>query len=336
MGQTKVADRQLNTSPGSGGVSSPGGSNKQVQYNNNGVFAGSSKIQINNNGSLEVGIEENPVIPPSGFIGLYATSIANRTLPKYIGPSGRSDSLQVNLFRNKIGIWVPPGNANTVPGIFGLPAATVVGTATARNVATTNLVTRIRRLGYVSANTAGALTEQRFTAAQYTAGTGTDGIGGFFYCIRFTPSNAAAVSGERFYTGLMDSTAAATNVEPNTLVNHIGIAQLSTDATQWCLVYGGTSAQTAIPCGTSLGAPNGLSNSFFELIIYAPSAISNTFYVKVTNIITGATFEYTLTGTATQIPVNTVLLAPKTFKTNNTTALAVAFDIASIYIETDN
>ena len=190
MGQTKVADRQLNTSPGSGGVSSPGGSNKQVQYNNNGVFAGSSQIQINNNGSLEIGIEENPITPPSGFIGLHATSLANRILPKTIGPSGRDDTLQVNLFRNKIGLWVPSGNSNTVPGIFGLPASTNVGTLTARNVATTNLATRIRRIGFVSSTTAGSLAEQRFAAAQHTAGTGTDGIGGFFYCIRFIPSNS--------------------------------------------------------------------------------------------------------------------------------------------------
>lgn len=336
MGQTKVADRQLNTPPGSGGGSSPGGSNKQVQYNNNGVLAGSSKLQINNNGSLEIKIEDNPAIPPAGFIGLYATSIANRTLPKHINSSGRDDVLQVNLFRNKIGFWVPSGNSNTAPGIFGLPTSTNVGTLTARNVATTNLATRIRRIGYVSAATAGSLAEQRFAAAQYTAGTGINGIGGFFYCVRFVPSNAAAVSGERFSIGMINSTVAATNVEPSSLTNCIMLSQLSTDNTQFYITYGGTSAQTPIPVGTAVGSPTSRTTDFYELIIYSPSTVVNTFYVKITNITTGVTFEQTLTGTATQIPVNTVLLAPKAWKTNNATALAVAFDIASIYIETDN
>lgn len=336
MGQTKVADRQLNTPPGSGGGSSPGGSNKQVQYNNNGVFAGSSKVQVNTNDSLEIAIEENPNTPPTGFIGLTATSIANRILPKTIGPSGRDDALQVNLFRNKIGIWVPPGNANTVPGVFGLPVATAVGATTARIVATTNLVTRIRRLGYISASNAGSLAEQRFTAAQYTAGTGINGIGGFFYCVRFVPSNAADVSGERFSIGMINSTAAATNVEPNTLKNCIMLSQLSTDATRWYITYGGTEAQTPIAVNASVGSPASRTTDFYELIIYAPSTVSNTFYVKITNIVTGVTFEQTLTGTAAQIPVNTVLLAPKAWKTNNATTGQVAFDIASIYIETDN
>jgi hypothetical protein len=189
-------------------------------------------------------------------------------------------------------------------------------------------------MGFVSAATAGSLTELRVPVAQYTAGTGSNDGSGFIYKTMFVPSNAAAVSGERFFIGLMNSTSAATNVEPNTLTNCIGIAQLSTDNTQFYLVYGGSAAQTAVALGTGIGSPSSQSTSLFELSIDAPQETANTFTVTVTNIGTGVTFTQTLTGNDTVIPQSTTLLAHKAWKTNNATALAVGFDIASISFET--
>lgn len=193
----------------------------------------------------------------------------------------------------------------------------------------------MRRLGYVSAATAGSLAEARFALAQYSAGSGNDDGSGFFAVFRFVPSNAAAVTGERFFVGMMNSTTAATNVEPSTLTQCVGIAQLSTDSTQWYLVYGGSAAQTAIALGTSLGAPDARSTIAWELAIYAPPLTANTFTVQVTNLTTKAKVIQTVSGTSAQVPQSSTLLAPKLWKTNNATALAVAFDLASLYIETD-
>ena len=131
----------------------------------------------------------------------------------------------------------------TVPGVFGFTAPTTVGTVTARNVATTNFATRMRRLGYVSAATAASLASARVPVAQYTIGNGA-GLGGFTYIVRFVPSDAAAVSGERFFVGLTSATGAPTNVDPATLTNAVGLAQLSS-GTNCFVVYGGSAAQTA-------------------------------------------------------------------------------------------
>lgn len=120
-----------------------------------------------------------------------------------------------------------------------------------------------------------------------------------------------------------------------TLTQCVGIAQLSTDSTQWYLVYGGSAAQTAIALGTSLGAPDARSTIAWELAIYAPPLTANTFTVQVTNLTTKAQVVQTISGTSTQVPQSSTLLAPKLWKTNNATALAVAFDLASLYIETD-
>lgn len=294
-----------------------------------------STAKYTSDSALQLPLSTSTTASASDTVKIFGRKIANRMMLAQIGASGLDTTLQPLLARNKIGFWNPPGNVITVPGVFGFTAPTVVGTATARTVATTNGATRMRRLGYVSAATAGALAEARVAAAQFSCGSGSNDGSGFFYVTRFVPSNAAAVSGERFFIGLTNSTAAATNVEPNALTNCIGIAQLSTDNTQFYLVYGGSTAQTAVALGTSLGAPNTLSTAAYELAIFAPNSTANTYYILVTNIFTGATYATTLTGAATVVPQSSTLLAHRAWKTNNATALAVGFDIASIYIETD-
>ena len=275
-----------------------------------------------------------PAAPATGEMRMFGRNIAERILPAVIGPSGQNTSLQPLLARNKVGYWNPAGNAVTVPGVFGFTAPTTVGTVTARNVATTNFATRMRRLGYVSAATAGSLASARVAVAQYTIGNGA-GLGGFTYIVRFVPSDAAAVSGERFFVGLTSATGAPTNVDPATLTNAVGLAQLSS-GTNCFVVYGGSAAQTAIDLGTGFDCST-RSTEAYELALFAPKDTNNTVYYLVTRLSTGATASGTLTGTAgTVLPSSTTLLAHRAWKTNNATALAVGFDIASIYIETDD
>lgn len=276
-----------------------------------------------------------PPLPASGNVELFGRSIANRMMIGQIGAAGLDTSLQPLMARNKVGYWNPPGNATTVPGVFGFTAPTTVGTATSRVVAITNGATRMRRIGYVSTAIAGALSEARVAVSQFSCGSGNNDGSGFFYITRFVPSNAATVAGERFFIGLRNLVTAAINVEPDTLVNTIGVAQLSTDATQFYLVCAGSTAQTAIPCGTGLGDPSSLSTQAFELAIFSPNSLINTFYVQVTNIFTGVTFTQTFSGNSVVVPASTVLLAHRAWKTNNATALAVGFDVCSIYVETD-
>jgi hypothetical protein len=323
------------------------GANGQIQYNNGGTALGASanftwNSSTNNMvlGGSAPGVQVattagTPTAPASGSVSLFGRQIAGRQLAAQIGPNGLDSELQPLLARNKVGIWMPPGNATTVPGVLGITAPTVVGTATARTVATTNMATRMRRLGYVSSSVAGSLAEARVAAAQFSASSGSNDGSGFFMVMRWVPSDAAAVSGERNFIGMMNSTAAATNVEPSTLTNAIGVAQLSTDATQLYVVYGGSAAQASIALGTSFPGAT-LSNTVYELALYAPSGVANTFYYQVTNVTSSVTASGTLTGTAAQIPQSSTLLAPRAWATNNATALAVGFDLCSIYVETDN
>jgi hypothetical protein len=288
------------------------------------------------NNSLNIGLHTSqPAVPISGN-RIFSKNIGGRAMVSATGPSGVDYPFQPHTGKSKVAQWQPIGNATTTPIADGILAPTNLTTVTARNVATTNILTRMKRLGFVSAATAGAVTGSYFLAGaqQYTIGDGA-GLGGFHYIERFGISDAAAVSGARAFIGWRSVVTAPTNVDPAAGTNQFGLAQISGDNTQWYIVYGGSAAQTAIALGTSLGAPT-LTNTAFEISFFAPPNSNNTVKYTVTNLGTNVIVSGTLTGTAgTALPSSTTLLAPCTWRTNNATALAVGIDISSIYIETD-
>lgn len=275
-----------------------------------------------------------PAAPASGAT-LYADTRTQRRMLAGVGAAGPRTVLQPSLARGQAALWLPPGNAATVPGVIGMAAPTALGTATARTITTTSLATRLKRLGYVSAATAGSLAGLRQAAAQYSCGSGSllDGAG-LYLVERWVESDAAAVSGKRSFAGVASSVGAPTNVEPSTLTNAIGVAQLSTDATQWYWVGAGSAAQSAVAVGTAVGAPSGASTTAWELVIWAPPNVANTYYCTLTNLTTGVSATKTYSGGATLVPQSSTLLAWRHWVTNNATALATAVDIASVSIET--
>lgn len=268
-----------------------------------------------------------PVAPIATQISLFGQNRAGKMLLAQLGPTGSDSILQTSFASNRIGLWQPPGNTTTTPIVDGINAMTALGTATARVVAATNFATRLLRLGYVSVATAAGFCGIREAQNKYTTGAGT-GLGGFFYRLRFVPSNAAAVAGERMFAGLWSNTAAPTNVEPNTLTNCAGICQLSTSNNLF--VYAaGASASTAVDLGANFPA-NGLSTDAYEFAMFAPA--SGGIQWQVWRLGTA----FTASGTFASVPTSSTFLGHQIWKTNNATALAVGMDISSIYIETDN
>lgn len=276
-------------------------------------------------GDLPLPLVASPATPAADTVSLFGRKIGGRMMLAQIGPSGLDTALQANLGGNKVAMWMPPGGSTTVPGVFGMAALTATGTATSRTVATTNLLTRMTRLGYVSAGTAAALAGAREAVAKYTTGAGS-GLGGFFVRYRFAPSDAATVAGARMFVGLSPTTGAPTNVEPSTLVNSIGVAQLSTSANLH--VYGaGATAGTPVDLGASF--PAGGNVAAYELTMFSPAAGGCQW--QVTRLDTGDVAS----GTFAAAPLGTVLLCHQLWRTNNATALAVGLDVCGIYIETD-
>lgn len=326
------------TAGAAGGATSPGGMTKEVQYNNAGAFAGATNVEIDG-GDLCLVVGATPTAPPANNVKLFPKSLAGRILPASMGPSGLDAALQPSTWRQKIACWNPPGSTATLPAVDGFNAPTALGTATARAVATTNLMARTRRLGYVSAATAAGFAGHFSASAQFTTGDGA-GLGGFFYSCRFAASDAATVAGVREFVGLTSSVATPTNVEANTLLNCIGVAQLSTDTTQLYLVSGGSAAQAAVALGTNFpsmtaaGATNGV---LYDLTLFAPPGSNGVIGYRLERVGTAFVAEGTLTpGTpGLQTPLNTTLLAHRAWRCNNATALACGLDVVNVYIETD-
>jgi hypothetical protein len=275
-----------------------------------------------------------PGAAPTGKMRLYAKTISGRMMPKFVGPSGLDSALQPFIARNKVGIWLPPGNATTVPGVLGFSAFTAVGTATLRNVAATNLFTRMRRLGFVGAATAGSAAAARVAVAQITVGNGS-GLGGFHKIIRWGISDAALVSNARTFNGISAATTAPTNVEPSTLTNIIGMGHGAADTTMK-IFYGGSVAQPPIDLGANFPA-NTTNTDAYELALFSPPSVDGTVYYEVTRLNTGHVAIGTLSGNpGTALPANTTLLTySQIWRFNNTTAAACGLDIMSDYIETD-
>ncbi|MBW4061183.1 hypothetical protein HJC99_01255 [Candidatus Saccharibacteria bacterium] len=286
--------------------------------------------------ALFTNVGTDPSAPSSNKLLMYAKSIAGRMMLRQQGPSGQTTFFQPHIARNKVGYWNPPGNAVTAPGVFGYTPPTTVGTTTAATVATTNLFTRMRRLSFVSSATTGSLASFRVAQAQVSLGDGF-GNNGFFKLIRFGCSDAATVSGARQFCGIGTVTTAPTNVEPNTLINRIGVGHGAAD-TNLMFYYGGSVAQTPIDLG-AIFPVNTLSTDVYELALRSPADQPAVIFYEVTRINTGDVATGVIVGDGAGImlpPPGTLMTYSWNYRTNNTTALAVSLDIMSDYIETDN
>ena len=270
----------------------------------------------------------NPTVPSDSYGTIFIKKIAGRVMAAQIGPTGLDTALQAHLGGNKVALWMPPGGSTTVPGVFGMAALAATGTATARPVAATNLLTRMTRLGYVSAATAGALAGGREAVVKYTTGAGP-GLGGFFARYRFGVSDAAPVAGARMFIGLDALTAAPTNIDPSTKVNCIGVGQIGTSGNLH-IIRGNATAKTPIDLGANF--PANTNADAYELSLFAPPAGGCYWQVRRLN----TTFEATGFLPSTEIPIATQLLCHQLWRCNNAAALAVGLDVCGIYIETDH
>lgn len=217
--------------------------------------------------------------------------------------------------------------ANTTTATLLGGTNTTLGTSTARAVATTSSFTRKKRLGYVSAATAGALCGVRSANGYITTGNAA-GLGGFIFHARVGRQDANTAT--RTFYGV-SGIAAPTNVQPSTLTNVIGVGHGSAD-TNLKLFYGGSAAQTPIDLGANFPV-NTANVDMYSITIIQPTSNNDKFLWEVVRLNTGHIASGVVTGTAgTAIPANTTLLGHQLWRTNNATAVAVGIDIALITV----
>lgn len=270
---------------------------------------------------------QTPTAPLSG-VSTYSKNVGGRQMLAQLGKSGVDYSYQPFIGRNRVISHQANGNATTLSSI-GAVAPTGAGTATARNIATTNKFTWMRRLGYVSATTGNASAGLRSAVLQIGRGNLPE-TGGFHFVARFGISDAVLATGARMFVGLTSSTAVLGNADPSTFLNIIGVGTDAADTNLFIMHNDGVNPSTKINLGASF--PESTNSVMYELALYCAPNGSSVFY-DVTNLATGAEASGEIT---TDLPANTQLLAWQVWRHNVNTGLAVGIDVASIYIETDN
>ena len=316
-----------------GKVTGPGSAtdNAIVRFDSTtGALVQNSNLLVSDAGELTLPTITSPATPGANTISLVGRDVGGRTMPGFIGPSGIPTALQPHLGRNRMSFVLPTGVTTGVSSVgFQTPVAT--GTVTARAITTTNLYTRLRRVGYVSAGPAGSLSGVRSSAATVTTGAGS-GVGGFHLILRF--GFALLPVSSRAFAGMRNVTTAPTNVNPSTLTQTIGVAKID-GSNNLHIVYGGSAAQTPIDLGVNFPANTTLTD-VYELTLFSPANNTGEVRYEVRRLNTGDTASGTLSGGATVLPsAATLLSAYRLWVSNNTTATAAAIDLFSVYLETN-
>lgn len=308
---------------------SPAGSTGQVQYNNAGSLAGASNVVISPAGDLTLSESTSPTAANATHTVLLRRSeLPYPSIATNAIQNGNVTELymQPHLGSRDIAWWNPPGNATTVPGVLGIAAMTAGGTVTVRTVATTNIATRARRLGYVSANSVGATCGQYQAQRQWTTAGGS-GAGGFYCVYRFTISDSSLVPQARMFVGMSNENGAFGNTQQFPMYNYIGVGHDNGES-NFKFIYTGSALA---PAWSSLNSNFPVAvNTLYELRIY--SYTNTVLHMELANLTNGQTATIAITNT-THFPSSTTLLAPRAWRTNNSVSTAVGIDIASLYIE---
>lgn len=323
------ADGSWAAPPGGGAAGgSPGGTNGEIQFNNNGAFAGAANAEIEN-GNIKLVSTTDPA-PPAGGIINYSKLIAGRHLPKIIGPSGIDTVMQVGLHGPSIFMFGPASGVNP-PVPIGGSLNTSATMSFQQTIASVNRWQAVAKKRFQSAVTAGSTTGCRTNYTQWFRGSAA-GFGGFWFRAQFgqnihLPGSQCFV-GLCAATGILASTAGAVSA----LVNSIGMGYDTTDASgNWFLIRNdATGVATKVDLGA--GAVRN-TNDGYDLVIHCPSGAATEIFVLVTNIHTGAVVLET--SFTTDIPAVNTGLAFKAECSNGAVAAATNIEVAKVYIESD-
>jgi hypothetical protein len=226
----------------------------------------------------------------------------------------------------KWGIWeaVPGATAGDHLGT-GVPG--VLGTATAREAATTNYLTEQVRIAYPSATTANAQSGLSWSAGTQLYGVISTSAGRGGYEVTFRFGSSSIPTGPRLFAGFTDATFVANTGEPSAFTaNYAVFAKDSTDTNIQLLVNSNVSTGTKTDTGIPLTA-----NGWYEASIWCEPG-SNKVYALLIRVDTGAIWYGT---TTTDVPANGALVWTQIIGSlSSTTGTAMTMEIGQAAFRT--
>ncbi len=259
-----------------------------------------------------------------GNLSVGDTALASGVLFSCTIASAFPNAVWVSKPASKTGYWTASGNGTVVTLVaFG---NTATGTATARNVAVTNLSASLRKLAYASSAVAGNSAGTRNGVLQFWRGDAA-GRGGFTYVTRFVVDTVAA--GMRWFVGMYGGAGVIGNVNPSTLLNIVGFGIDAGQTTARFFNNDGAGAATAVDLGASFPATT--ADVVYEARVFcAPNGTAVGYSLE--RLDSAALAEGSVSA---DLPASATLLSPQMWINNGATAAAVALAVVSQYIETD-
>jgi len=268
----------------------------------------------------------DPSAPASG-LKLYNRPLANRRLPRFIGPSGLDSALQPAFFANNVTMWLP-GTGSTAAINFGT-SWTVATTQATPAIANTNWMTQMKRATFTTTTTAANASGARTTSQICWIGSSA-GQGGFFFAARLGILTYSSTM--RIFCGL-NTSANAISSDPSSVANSCGLSK-DTGETVWQMLTvssGGTSQKTSSGRTT---AAAGTTDVFDFYMFCKPN--DTTIYFRFTDVTTSTNLVNNV-GQSTQIPANNVMFYAHCECQNvaGGGGSAVAIFLNKLYIESD-
>ena len=274
----------------------------------------------------------------SNASGKIAISTVTDTELSYV--SGVTSSIQTQLNAKESANFIPPvqpddifrgylyqQNSTTVSAV-NITTPSTQGTATARSVASTNMLTKQVRMAYAVSTP--AMDQQcgvRVAQALWAMS------GGFKFVTTFAYTDSQYNSGARQFYGLTSATTLLgvnSTITVSSLLNIIGIGSDAGDTALSIYCNDGTGSATKttlsatdFPANRTAGAA---STDIFSLELYNAPASTEVKY-KVTNVTTGVQATGTLT---TDLPSTSTMLSFQAIRTSGSTSNACSIDLTKI------
>lgn len=306
-------------SEGGAGGSAPGGSSRQVQFNNGDDLGGATKVEITTDGNLMLVGNTGFPVGAAGRTKVVDVAIGNRVLPFMIHEHGRPALVPP-------GGWVhgavaplitSPVAASLNP--VGLPAPTVAGTLTAATIGVTGANAAATRKVELRVNTPATNAVVSVHSQIELFGVVQ---GGFIGSMRWAPA-LPQPSTSRAFCGFNNAGGSPTDVNPSSLVSQFGMGWDAGDTNVQVMHNDTSGVATKVDLGS--GFPKA-AESLYELIVYVPWGVAEINWMVINHQIgamaTGVTGVIT-----TNMPDDGNTLGPRTWMSVGGTSSAIGMTL---------
>jgi hypothetical protein len=315
---------------GGGGGGSPAGVDGDVQIKSGSSFAAPSGLTTEG-GQLRLPAIALPSVPAASGLKLFGSNVSGLIMPAWQEPEGRLRVVQPFLGLSKVRWWAASGNG--LPDTQSGVSMSGTGTATAVSWAAGSFRNQISwRSWRVTTASATAVVGLRNTASNFTLGGDAARRGGFYQAWVWSPDTGVANASHRAFVGLINGTAAPTDVNPSTLIRMCGMGYDAADTNIQFMHNDAAGSATKIDLGASFPKPNVDGAKAYLIEMSAPPGTTQLLRYRITDLDT----EAVATGSVlTDLPTTTQPLSPNSYMSVGGVSNVIGMAHAQLYVQAD-